>query len=97
MWCGTFDADTQRLKSISVKKTAFLPLSPAGGTAVPTTLSVTNPGESSAAISIDSTVNIDPVTGAGGAQIDVITAFDPLPTGGDTLLTGTISTFNGYW
>ena len=97
MWCGTFDADTQRLKSISVKKTAFLPLSPAGGTAVPTTISVTNPGESSAAISIDSTVNIDPVTGAGGAQIDVITAFDPLPTGGDTLLTGTISTFNGYW
>jgi hypothetical protein len=97
MWCGTFDADTQRLKSISVKKTAFLPLSPVGGTAVPTTLSVTNPGEASAAISIDSTVNIDPVTGAGGAQIDVITSFDPPPSGGDTLLTGTISTFNGYW
>lgn len=97
IWCGTFDVDTQRLKSISVKKTAFLPLSPVGGTAVPTSLSVTNPGEETAAISIDSTVNIDPVTGAGGAQIDVITSFDSPPGGGDTLLTGTISTFNGYW
>jgi hypothetical protein len=97
IWCGTFDADTQRLKSISVKKTAFLPLSPVGGTAVPTSLSVTNPGEASAAIVIGSTVNVDPVTGAGGAQIDVITSFDAPPGGGDTLLTGTISTFNGYW
>ena len=97
MWCGTFDVDTQRLKSISVKKTAFLPLSPVGGTAVPTSVSVTNPGEETAAISIDSTVNVDPVTGAGGAQIDVITSFDSPPGGGDTLITGTISTFNGYW
>jgi len=97
IWCGTFDADTQRLKSISVKKTAFLPLAPVGGTAVPTTLSVTNPGEASAAIAIGSTVNIDNISGAGGAQIDVITSFDAPPGGGNTLLTGTISTFNGYW
>jgi hypothetical protein len=97
IWCGTFDADTQYLKSIAVKKYALLPRAPVGGTAVPTAISVTNPGESSAALSIDSTVNIDNVTGAGGAQIDVITSFDPLPSGGDTLLTGTVSTFTGYW
>lgn len=97
IWCGTFDADTQYLKSIEVKKYALLPRSPVGGTAVPTAISVTNPGTASAALSIDTTVNIDPVTGAGGAKIDVITSFDPLPSGGDTLLTGTVSTFNGYW
>lgn len=97
VWCGTFDADTQHLKSIAVKKTALLPRAFVGGTAVPTALTVTNPGEATAAITIDTTVNIDPVTGAGGAQIDVITSFGSLPTGGDTLITGTTSTFTGYW
>jgi len=97
IWCGTFDADTQYLKSITVKKYALLPRAPVGGVAVPTAISVSNPGESSASLSIDTTVNIDNVTGAGGAQIDVITSFDPLPSGGDTLITGTVSTFNGYW
>ena len=97
IWCGTFDADTQYLKSITVKKYAFLPKAPVGGVAVPTAITVTNPGTASAALSITTTENIDNVTGAGGAQIDVITTFDPLPSGGDTLITGTTSTFAGYW
>ena len=97
VWCGTFDGTTQYLKSITALKTVYLPRAPVGGQAVPLTVSVTNPGTSSAAISIDSTVNIDTVTGTGGAQIDVITSFDPAPSGGDTLISGTTSTFNGYW
>jgi hypothetical protein len=98
IWCGTFDADTQYLKSVSVRKYAYLPVAPTGGTAVPTSLSVTNPGESSAAISIDSTVNIEPGgLGMGGAQIDVITSGFTALGGGDTTITGTISTLNGYW
>lgn len=97
VWCGTFDADTQYLKSISVRKYAYLPLAPVGGTAVPTSVTVNNAGTSSASLTIGSTVNVDTVTGAGGAQIDVITSFGPLPSGGDTLITGTTSTFNGYW
>lgn len=96
VWCGTFDGTTQRLKSITVKKTAFLPLASVGGTAVPTSLTVTGAGTANAAIVIGSTVNIDSGA-AGGAQIDVITSFGTLPSGGDTLLTGTKSTFNGYW
>jgi len=97
MWCGTFDVDTENLKSIVAKKTAFLPLATTGGVAVPSALSVNNPGEASAAISIDSTVNIDSSATAAGAQIDVITTFGTLPTGGATLLTGTTTTFKGYW
>ena len=97
VWCGLFDGTSQYMKNVSVRKYAYLPRAPVGGTAVPLTVSVSNPGTASAALSIDTTVNIDPVTGAGGAQIDVITSFDPLPTGGDTLITGTTSTFNGYW
>lgn len=97
MWCGTFDVDTERLKSIQSKKTALLPLATTGGVAVPTSLSVTNPGEATAAISIDSTVNVDSSATAAGAQIDVITTFGTLPTGGATLLTGTTTTFKGYW
>jgi hypothetical protein len=96
VWCGTFDVDTQRIKSITVRKTAFLPLASSGGTAVPTSLTITNPGEATAAISIGSTVNIESGA-AGGAQIDVITSFNTPPSGGNTLLTGTKSTFNGYW
>lgn len=98
IWCGTFDADTQYIKSVNVKKTAFLPVAPTGGTAVPTSLTISNPGEASAAISIASTVNIDPASlGMGGAQIDVITSGFTALGGGDTLITGTITTFNGYW
>lgn len=97
IWCGRFDEDTQYLKSMSVKKYAKLPLASTGGTAVPSSVSVTNAGTASAAISIDATVNIDATTGAGGAQIDVITSFGTLPSGGATLLTGTTSTFTGFW
>lgn len=98
IWCGTFDADTQYIKSVNVKKTAFLPVAPTGGTAVPTSLTISNPGEASAAISIASTVNIDPASlGMGGTQIDVITSGFTALGGGDTLITGTITTFNGYW
>ena len=97
MWCGTFDVDTQYLKSIASKKTAFLPVATTGGVAVPTSVSVTNPGEASAAISIDSTVNVDSSASAAGAQIDVITTFGTLPSGGAKLLTGTTTTFKGYW
>ena len=98
IWCGTYGGETTYLKSITVLKYAFLPKAPTGGTAVPLTVSVTNADTSSAAVSIDSTVNIDPTSlNPGGAQIDVITSFDPPPSGGDTLLTGTTATFNGYW
>lgn len=96
VWCGSFDGTTQYLKSMSVKKYASLPVAPVGGIAVPLTVSVTNPGTGSAAINIDSTVNVDNVTGLGGYQIDVITAFDPPVGGGDTTITGTTSTFRGY-
>ena len=96
VWCGTFDGTTQYLKSMSVRSYALLPVAPVGGITVPLTVSVTNPGTSSAAISINSTVKVDNVTGLGGHQIDVITSFDPAPGGGDTAITGTTSTFKGY-
>lgn len=98
IWCGTFDADTQYIKSVSVKKYAYLPQAPVGGTAVPTSLTITDPGTSSAAISIGSTVNIDPASlGMGGAAIEVITSGFTALGGGDTLITGTLTTFHGYW
>lgn len=96
VWCGMFDGTTQYLKSVGIRRYMYLPVAPVGGVAVPTSVSVTNPGTASASITIDSTVNIDNVTGAGGMQIDVLTAFDTPPSGGDTLLTGTVSTFIGY-
>lgn len=96
VWCGRFDATNGYLKSVSVRKYAFLPVASSGGTAVPTSISVTDAGTSSAAISIDSTVNIDATSGAGGQQYDVITSFNAAPTGGDTLITGTTSTLIGY-
>lgn len=95
VWCGRFDADTQYLKSMTVTKSMYLPRASSGGTAVPLTVSVTNPGTASAAISIGSTVNI--ATGGGGASIDVITSFGTPPSGGNTLITGSTSTFKGYW
>lgn len=98
IWCGTFDADTQYIKSVSVKKYAYLPLAPVGGVAVPTSLTISNPGESSAAISIGSTVNIDPASlGIGGAQFEVITSGFTAAGGGDTTITGTTTILNGYW
>ena len=96
VWCGMFDGTTQYLKSVGVRRYMYLPIAPVGGVAVPTSVSVTNPGTASASITIGATVNVDNVTGAGGMQIDVLTAFDTPPSGGDTLLTGTVSTFIGY-
>lgn len=95
VWCGRFDASTQRLKSVSVRKSVFLPRASSGGTAVPLTVSVTNPGTASAAISVTSTVNI--ASGGAGAEIAVITNFSSPPSGGNTLITGTTATFRGYW
>lgn len=97
IWCGTFDADTQYLKSVTVKKYAFLPQVSSGGTAVPTSLTVNNAGTASASITIGDTVNIDATAGIGGSQIDVITSFSTLPSGGNTHISGTTTTFNGYW
>lgn len=97
IYCGRFDNVNQYCKSVDVLKTIRLPVAPVGGTAVPLTVSVTNGGTSSAAISIDSTVNVEPSgIGASGFTVEVITAFDPLPSGGDTLITGTTSTMQGY-
>lgn len=95
VWCGRFDANTQYLKSLTVRKSMYLPRASSGGTAVPLTVSVTNPGTASAAISIGSTVNI--ASGGGGASIDVITSFSTPPSGGNTLITGSTSNFKGYW
>lgn len=98
IYCGRFDNDTQYLKSVSVLQTVLLPKAPTGGTAVPLTISVTDPNTSSAAISIDSTVNVEPSgIGASGMTVEVITAFDPVPAGGDTLITGTTATLQGYF
>ena len=98
VWCGRFDGTTQYLKSVTVKKYAMLPLAPVGGVAVPTSLSITNPGEASAAISIGSTVNVDPASlGIGGAQFEVITSGFTALGGGDTTITGTTTILNGYW
>lgn len=98
VWCGVFDGTTQYLKSVNVRQYAYLPVAPSGGVAVPTTVSVSDPGTASAAINITNTINVEPGgIGAGGAQIDVITSFDPAPSGGDTLITGTVTTLTGYW
>jgi len=81
-WCATFDPDTNRIKAIEVKKTAQLPTVTTGGQPFPLTCSVTNPGEASAAISIDTTVRVDTTAGIGGARFDVIYAFDNNVGGG---------------
>ena len=94
---GVFDGTTQYLKSVGVLKTATVPIASTGGITVPLTVSVENSGTSSAAISIDSTVNIvDDITIFGGSQLDVVTAFDAAPSGGATLITGTVTTVSGY-
>jgi len=100
IWCGTFDPDTQYIKDIEVKKYAYLPVAqaPIRATAVPTAVTITNPGTASAAISITTTTDIDTFsTGIGGASINVITSFNTPPSGGDTMITGTTTTFFGYW
>lgn len=97
VWCGRFDGTNGYLKSVSVRKTAFLPVAPVGGVAVPSSLTITDPGTSSAGITIASTVNVEPAgINAGGQIFDVITSFDPPPSGGDTLLTGTVTRLVGY-
>jgi hypothetical protein len=95
VWCGRFDENTQRLKSMTVRKSAYLPRASTGGTAVPLTVSVTSPGTASAAISVTSTVNI--ASGGGGVNFDVITSFSTPPSGGDTHITGTTASFKGYF
>lgn len=97
VWCGRFDNDTQYLKSVTSLASARLPVAPVGGVAVPLSVTVDNPGTSSASINITSTVNVEPAgINAGGIVYDVITAFDPPPSGGDTLITGTIARLVGY-
>ena len=97
VYCGRFDAVTQRLKSVDVLQTIRLPVPPVGGISVPLTVSVTDGGTTSAAISIDSTATVEPSgIGASGFTVEVITAFDPVPAGGDTLITGTTTTLQGY-
>ena len=81
VWCATFDPDTNRLKDINPKIYAYVPTVTSGGTPVPVTCSVTNPGQATAAVSIDSTVLVDTSPGLGGAQIDLITAFNTPPQG----------------
>lgn len=96
-WCGTFDGNRRYLKSMAVKKYCYLPRAVTGGTAVPTAVTVTNPGTPSAAISITTTVNIDATGSAGGIDMSIITAFNTPPNSGNTLLTGsTVETLRGY-
>lgn len=96
VWCGRFDAVNQYMKSVTVREYARLPVAATGGTAVPLTVSVTDGGTASAAISIDSTVNIDTSNRAGGALYYIITSFDTPPSGGNTIITGSTVSARGY-
>ena len=93
VWCGVWDGATGYLKSVSASGSASLPIASTGGTAVPLTISVTNPNTASAAISIDSTVNVD-TSVAAGMNIDVITSFSA--PGSGPYLPGTTTTVKGY-
>ena len=92
VWCGVWDGTTGYLKSVSVHSSASLPVASTGGTAVPLTCSVTDANSASAAVSIDSTVNIDTSVVA-GHSIDVITSFSA--PGSGPYLTGTTTTVRG--
>lgn len=96
VWCGRFDNANQFMKSVTVREYARLPVANTGGTAVPLTISVTNGGTATAAISIDSTVNVDTGTNVGGIPFEVITSFDSPPSGGNTIITGTTTQVRGY-
>jgi len=93
VWCGTWDGTTGYLKSVSAQASANLPIVSSGGTAVPSAISVTNANTASAAISIDSTVNVD-TSVAAGMNIDVITSFSA--PGSGPYLPGTTTTVKGY-
>ena len=95
-WCGSYDPSTNYLKSLSSVRTMTFALASAGGTAVPSAVSVTSPGTSSAAITVDSTVNVDPTSGQSGIDVNIITSFATPSQYPDTRITGTTSTLRGY-
>jgi hypothetical protein len=93
IWCGTWDGTTGYLKSVTAHHSVSLPIASAGGTAVPTAVTVLNPNTASASLSITSTVNVD-TSAVAGTSFDVITSFGS--PGSGPYLTGTTTTVKGY-
>lgn len=95
-WCGSYDPSTNYLKSLSVVRSMTFALASTGGTAVPQSVSVTSPGTSGAAITVDTTVNVDTTSGQSGTDVNVITSFATPSQYPATRITGTTTTIRGY-
>ena len=89
LYCPVYDGTT--LIGVNVKATARVFQAPSGGVAVPLSVSV-----SGGSIIVNSTINVEPSgIGAPGADIEVITSFDPPQGPSDPLITGTLTTVKG--
>jgi hypothetical protein len=96
VYCGNYDPNNGYLKSLTVAKSMTFSKPSTGGTTVPLTVSVSNPGTSSASISIDSTTTIDTSAGQAGISVDIITSFDAPTAHPNTTITGTTTSAKGY-
>lgn len=95
-FCGSYDATTNYLTGLTVVRTMTFAKASTGGTAVPSSVSVTGGGTSGAAIVVDSTVNVDTTSGQSGIDVNVITSFDSPTQYPNTRITGTTATIRGY-
>jgi hypothetical protein len=95
VWSGSYDGTTGQLKSISVLRSAFMPLPFAGEPTVnvPLTLSVTQGNPSS--ITVTSTRTISTVGTLGGTLLEPIITFNTVAP--NTAITGTRAAIFGYY
>jgi hypothetical protein len=95
VWAGTYDGTTGQLKSISVLRSAFMPVPFAGEPTVnvPLTLSVSQGNPSS--ITVTSTRSISTVSTLGGTLLEPIITFNTVAP--NAAITGTRSNIFGYF
>lgn len=95
VWCGVYDGTDGQLKSVEVRRSAYLPVAQAGEATVnvPATISVTKGNPST--ITITSTVAVaDNSNAMGGIPYQVITSFNTVAPNG--LITGSTTAVYGY-
>jgi hypothetical protein len=94
VWCGVYNGEDQQLQSVTVRRTAYLPVAQAGEATVlvPTSLTVTKGNPST--ISVASTVEVAASANLGGLPFNVLTSFNSVPPLG--LITGTGTSVYGY-
>lgn len=95
VWSGVYDGTTGQLKSVSVLRSAYMPLPFAGEPTanVPLSLSVAQGNPST--ITVDSTRAISTVAGLGGTLLEPITSFNTVAP--NTAITGTRAQIWGYY